>query len=365
MAKPLVIELFSGLSGWGKGALAEGYRVWAFDIADMCKAFGKERPAGIEFCQYDVLTMHGKMFKDADLILSSSPCQEFSYRAMPWKRAKALGPPVHGLELFNAQFRIQREASEAAGRHIPMVVENVKGAQPWVGRAQANFGSYFLWGSVYRVGNAVVAGDICFGQDVVRADRRVSKVPGMSWSGSDLPGYKAEAFNGRREHERAEAIKNNATGSWFGQRDGQPTERNDPRDYSRKNEGGSWFAIGSPGQTVTGQNPVNGIKVPGLENGRFPPSGLAQGYLDNGGTKVPGNNSPRRWEDREVKRLGDAGIKQEGSGPEWFDNGIAKLGSHSSARKRASAEIAQIPFELASYIARAFYPRTMTAGAAK
>ena len=48
--------------------------------------------------------------------------------------------------LFDACFRIQREACEAAGRRIPMIVENVRGAQPWVGEARANYGSYFLWG---------------------------------------------------------------------------------------------------------------------------------------------------------------------------------------------------------------------------
>jgi hypothetical protein len=50
--------------------------------------------------------------------------------------------------LFNECFRIQREASFAAGRHIPLVVENVRGAQPWVGRARWNFGSFYLWGDV-------------------------------------------------------------------------------------------------------------------------------------------------------------------------------------------------------------------------
>jgi hypothetical protein len=86
--------------------------------------------------------------KDATCIVGSSPCQEFSYRAMPWKRAKALGPPLLGSELFNAQFRIQSEASEAAGHYIPMVVENVRGAQKWIGRAQWHYGSYYLWGDV-------------------------------------------------------------------------------------------------------------------------------------------------------------------------------------------------------------------------
>jgi hypothetical protein len=48
--------------------------------------------------------------------------------------------------LFNACFRIQREACEAAGHHIPMVVENVRGAIPWVGRSRANYGSFHFWG---------------------------------------------------------------------------------------------------------------------------------------------------------------------------------------------------------------------------
>ncbi len=45
-------------------------------------------------------------------------------------------------------FRIQAQASLAAGRHIPMVVENVRGAQPWVGRSRWVWGSYALWGDV-------------------------------------------------------------------------------------------------------------------------------------------------------------------------------------------------------------------------
>src|SRR5262249_35193949 len=100
---------------------------------------------------------------------------------MPWSRstsqysqaAKALrrkweteGPDN---ALFAACFRLQREASEAAGHYIPLIVENVRGAQEWVaevfysrewwlaadpaerwkrGRAAWNYGSYYLWGDV-------------------------------------------------------------------------------------------------------------------------------------------------------------------------------------------------------------------------
>src|SRR5258708_35162771 len=65
---------------------------------------------------------------------------------MTSKKAKALPPAWNAL--FEACFRIQREACEAAGRHIPLIVENVRGAQKWVGRARWNYGSFYLWGDV-------------------------------------------------------------------------------------------------------------------------------------------------------------------------------------------------------------------------
>ena len=179
--KPLAIDLFCGLGGWTEGLLAEGYDVVGFDIerhqykklveatrADECwwddeRRWRDDKEAGIRRAQpksmksvllrypaqlvlQDVLTLHGSQFRNAALIVASPPCQEYSYRAMPWKRAKALPPPSN--ELFEACFRIQREASEAASHHIPMVVENVKGAQPWVGRAACHYGSFYLWGDV-------------------------------------------------------------------------------------------------------------------------------------------------------------------------------------------------------------------------
>lgn len=155
MSKPLAIDLFCGLGGWAEGLLAEGYDVIGFDIEQ--HVYGDMRyPA--QLVVQDVLTLHGSQFRDADLIVASPPCQEYSYMAMPWKLAKAKAAAIRAdttgesLErlnrLFNACFRIQAEASEAAGRHIPMVVENVRGAQPWVGRARWNFGPYMLWGDV-------------------------------------------------------------------------------------------------------------------------------------------------------------------------------------------------------------------------
>ena len=133
--RPLAIDLFCGLGGWTEGLLAKGYYVIGIDIER--HEYGEHKYPG-DLVLMDIRNVHGSWFKDAALIFASPPCQAYSYRAMPWKRAKALGPPDN--ELFESCFRIQREACEAADRYIPMVVENVRGAQKWVGKAQDHFG---------------------------------------------------------------------------------------------------------------------------------------------------------------------------------------------------------------------------------
>jgi hypothetical protein len=155
MSGPLAIDLYCGLGGWTEGLLAEGYRVVGFDIE--AHEYGEHRYPG-QLVVQDVLTLHGAQFKDAALIVASPPCQEYSYMAMPWKRAKAKAAAIRADEtgaklgelnkLFDACFRIQKEASLAAGRHVPMVVENVRGAIPWVGRSRWNAGSMCFWGDV-------------------------------------------------------------------------------------------------------------------------------------------------------------------------------------------------------------------------
>src|SRR5216683_613107 len=153
--RPAAVDLFCGLGGWAEGLLAEGWKVIGFDIER--HEYGEHRYPGKLVIQ-DVQLLHGSWFKDADLIVASPPCQEYSYMAMPWKLAKAKAAAIRAdvtgaeharlTQLFNSCFRIQREACEAAGRHIPMVVENVRGAQPWVGKAVDKYGSFYLWGDV-------------------------------------------------------------------------------------------------------------------------------------------------------------------------------------------------------------------------
>lgn len=228
--------------------MAEGWSVIGFDIER--HDYGTGGYPGKLVLQ-DVLTLHGSQFRTADCIVASPPCQGYSYRAMPWKRAKALPPPSN--ELFDVCFEIQRQACEAAGRYIPLVVENVCGAQKWVGRAKWHYGSFYLWGDVPAL------------------------MP------STLP-----------------VFKGNPDGTNHGQ--------------------GSWFAVAASKNRGTGQ------KVPGF---RFDGSG---------------------------RSFQTASVATKGFANRFEDTPMARVGSHSPARKAASAAIAKIPFDLASYIARAYKP---------
>jgi C-5 cytosine-specific DNA methylase len=151
--KPLAVDLYAGLGGFTEGLLAEGYEAVGFDIER--HVYGSQRyPAQLVI--QDVRTLHGRQFKDAALIVASPPCQRFSWMAMPWSRAKQMAREYDDgtrdraqlTELFDTCFRIQREACDAAGRHIPLVVENVRGAQRWVGSSKWHYGSFHLWGDV-------------------------------------------------------------------------------------------------------------------------------------------------------------------------------------------------------------------------
>jgi hypothetical protein len=196
--RPLAIDLFCGLGGWTAGLLAEGYDVIGFDIEQ--HVYGNERyPA--QLVLQDVLTLHGRQFKDAALIVASPPCQEYSYMAMPWTKAKARAAEYRSgarkvadlNRLFEAAVRIGREAG------VPTVIENVRGAIPWVGRSRWNFGSYHLWGDVPALMPMTFKREVMKAGVTHRSDGTTNvhgvKRPGMNWSGSDKPGYVAEAFN--------------------------------------------------------------------------------------------------------------------------------------------------------------------------
>lgn len=240
--KPIAVDLYCGLGGWTDGLLAEGWEVVGFDIER--HAYGDHRyPA--QLVLQDVRTIDGAQLKDASLIVASSPCQEFSYRAMPWKRAKALGPPLLGMELFAQAFRIQQEAIAAAGHFIPMVQENVRGAQPYVGRARWHYGSFYLWGDVPALM------PITPGKGAVKV-----RTMGKGWYHPSDPrhvpglGFNTHADRALRAEDDSVKVGGSRGDDWF-------THHNRPEFAERatKNDGGSWFNVAHNTTNGKGQNP--------------------------------------------------------------------------------------------------------------
>ena len=326
MSKPLVIDLCCGLGGWTKGFLFEGWDTIGFDIER--HVYGDKTYPG-ELILKSILEINGYDLRAVNpvLVVASPPCQEFSYMAMPWKRGKQIAGALRGECPFPAKYTGSRTVTELTSLYdacfriarqigCPIVLENVKGAQPWMGRANAHFGSYYLWGDVADVGGKVVRADRPqFGRYARAQARRMKGRTNFHFF--EQTGLPSPSFHGAAHEasvQRAEGLKG---------------------------PGGDWFADGRQGQDAC----LEGLKTVGHVNKRdgFDHTRHLTNQRESDAVKCyPGNN----------------GTKFEGaSGAAWFDLGPAAHGSQTSARKAASAMIAEIPFELASYVARTFDPR--------
>jgi hypothetical protein len=202
--------------------------------------------------------------------------------------------------LFWACLDIQEQASRAAGRHIPLVIENVKGAQPWVGPAKAHFGSFYLWGDIESLGGRVIVRPE-FGHGIAAARRVAQK---HNPDGTEHP-----------------------QGSWFAIADSKN------RGAQTKNGGGSWFGVAHNTESGVGQNPVTGVKQRG---------------------------SGPEWFDKALDERRKSATATKNGG-DWFASGAdcseqRRHNSKSDSRKAASAMIAKIPLDLARFIARSYKP---------
>lgn len=122
-----LLELFAGSATVSKIAAARGWDVLAVDAAEECQ--NTDIVADLTTWTYDG--------PHVDLIWASPPCTEFSRESMPWC-ARGESP---SLTLVHAAMRIVREVRPAW-----WVLENVRGAQRWIGRAPAHAGPFYLWG---------------------------------------------------------------------------------------------------------------------------------------------------------------------------------------------------------------------------
>ncbi len=87
-----------------------------------------------------------------------------------------------------------------------MVVENVKGAQKWVGPSKANFGSFHLYGDIGNVGGAICGPAPVFGE-TVRGQNPVNGVKCRDKDGYERTHADAFGWNAPRTSSRSSARK--------------------------------------------------------------------------------------------------------------------------------------------------------------
>jgi C-5 cytosine-specific DNA methylase len=129
-----IIDLCCGAGGWSDGFADAGFRVIGVDLV--------KHPAYRHlFIRQDVRTFNGDRCRGRIVgVIASPPCTEFS---QTWSFNKSRTPdPASGVELVRACERIAREAG------VPLILENVRGAQAHIGRARCHAGSFYLWGDV-------------------------------------------------------------------------------------------------------------------------------------------------------------------------------------------------------------------------
>lgn len=165
--KPVALDLCCGKGGWTAGLLDAGWEVVGVDI-DAQFMHGYK---GAAFVEASVIAFADAVFqgpstilKDLNLaansacydfsrydvnapvrlIVASPPCDQFSRHDMPWTRRK--NPPPPDTSIWKACQRIAQYGG------LPIVIENVRGAQQFMGKADSHYGSFYLWGHSSKLG---------------------------------------------------------------------------------------------------------------------------------------------------------------------------------------------------------------------
>lgn len=128
----LMLDLCCGLKGASQAMRARGWRVITLDIDER---FQPDIVADLREWEYEG--------PQPDLIWISPPCTEFSRESMPWCRTGR----APDLSIVQAAKRIVQTVQPRA-----WVLENVRGAQAYLGPAREIHGPFYLWGSFPALG---------------------------------------------------------------------------------------------------------------------------------------------------------------------------------------------------------------------
>ena len=124
-----ILDLCSGTGGWVHPWREADHEVLTLDIdprfgCDLTMDVRDLRPAMLPWVP--------------DIVFASPPCQEFSRHSQPWTRKE--NPPDPDLSLVTACIYIGVQSTI-------FVLENVRGAIPWLGPHRWRWGPFFLWGN--------------------------------------------------------------------------------------------------------------------------------------------------------------------------------------------------------------------------
>lgn len=128
-----MLDLFCGRLGWSKAFLARGWDCVGYDLVPP-----PEIPEHFSFHKVDVLMLD--RVRRFDFICASPPCEQFSKFGL-----RCFYPDPPHPELGIKLFIHTRAICQMSG--IPYVIENVRAAQQFVGRATHHCGPFYLWGT--------------------------------------------------------------------------------------------------------------------------------------------------------------------------------------------------------------------------
>lgn len=137
------LDICCGKGGWTDALKEQGFETWGIDLhaqPDYKGIFRKGDVLSFWWSELDGFYLDEECLGHFDFICASTPCEEFSIHGL-----KCFHPnpkfPAMGIKLFTHV----REVCERSG--VPYVMENVRSAEKFIGKAVNHCGPFYLWGN--------------------------------------------------------------------------------------------------------------------------------------------------------------------------------------------------------------------------